>query len=407
MLQKFIKFFSVLFFIFLVSVPNVTAQEKTNLYLFWGEGCPHCAKEKTYLEEITNNNKNLNLETFEIYKDKENSELLKNIATKMNISIDGVPILIIGDKHYIGFSSKLSPKTISNRIDYCLESNCYDPVKEILESNSETTINNSQLQTEKSVVMNHTTEQKIELPFIGEINLKKLSLPGISILLGIIDGFNPCAMWTLLFLISLLLGMKNKKRMWLLGTLFIITSALVYFLFMSAWLNLLLFLGFIIWVRIIIGIIALGGGSYNLKEFFTSKTNSGCKVTKGKEKQLVFEKLKKITQQHNIWLAVLGIILLAFAVNLVELICSAGLPAIFIQILAINDLSTVQYYSYILLYILFFMIDDLFIFFVAMLTLQMTGITTKYTRVTKLVGGIIMLIIGIILLLKPELLMFG
>ena len=407
MLQKFIIFFCVLLFIFLISIPNVSAQEKTNLYFFWGDGCPHCAKEKSYLEEITNNNTNLKLETFEIYKNKENSELLKKIATKMNISIDGVPILIIGDKHYIGFSSKLSPKTISERINYCLTSNCYDPIKEIFESPSTPNINSSPELTEESERMNHTTEQNFDLPFIGDINLKKLSLPVISILLGIIDGFNPCAMWTLLFLISLLLGMKDKKRMWILGTLFIVTSAFVYFLFMSAWLNLLLFIGFIVWVRIIIGLVALGGGGYNLKEFFTRKTNNGCKVTKGKEKQLVFEKLKRITQQHNIWLAVLGIILLAFAVNLVELICSAGLPAIFIQILAINDLNSIQYYSYILLYILFFMIDDLFIFLVAMLTLHMTGITTKYTRFTKLIGGIIMLIIGIILLTKPELLMFG
>ena len=102
-----------------------------------------------------------------------------------------------------------------------------------------------------------------------------------------------------------------------------------------------------------------------------------------------------------------GIILLAFAVNLVELVCSAGLPAIYVQILTLSELSVWQYYAYLLLYIFFFMLDDMFIFFVAMKTLQVTGITTKYTRVSHLVGGIIMITVGILLILKPEWLMFG
>lgn len=210
----------------------------------------------------------------------------------------------------------------------------------------------------------------------------------------------------LLFLISLLLGMKDKKRRWILGSAFIGASAFVYFLFMAAWLNLLLFIGFIVWVRILIGLVALGGGGYNLKEFFTNK-DSGCKVTGGKKRQAVFEKLKSITHQKQFLITLGGIILLAFAVNLVELICSAGLPVIFTQILTLSNLSDWQYFGYMLLYIFIFMLDDLFIFFTAMITLEMTGISTKYSRVSHLIGGILMAIIGLLLIFKPELLMFG
>jgi len=96
-----------------------------------------------------------------------------------------------------------------------------------------------------------------------------------------------------------------------------------------------------------------------------------------------------------------------FLVNLVELICSAGLPAVFTQVLALNELAKWQYYLYILLYIFFFMLDDLFVFSFAMITLQMTGITTKYVKYTRLIGGIILAIIGILILFRPDLLMFG
>lgn len=251
-----------------------------------------------------------------------------------------------------------------------------------------------------------TIPSTITVPVFGEIKTKNLSLPLFTILLGALDGFNPCAMWTLLFLISLLLGMKDRKRMWILGSAFIVASASVYFLFMAAWLNLLLFIGFILWIRVIVGLVALAGGGYNLKEYFTNK-EAGCKVTGTEKRQRVFEQLKKITQQKSFYLALGGIIILAFAVNLVELICSAGLPVVFTQVLALSNLAKWQYYAYMLLYIFIFMLDDLFVFFAAMLTLQMTGVTTKYTRLSHLIGGILMLIIGLLLIFKPEWLMFG
>jgi hypothetical protein len=156
----------------------------------------------------------------------------------------------------------------------------------------------------------------------------------------------------------------------------------------------------------LIGAIAIGGGSYNLKEYFTNKEGT-CKVTNNQKRRAVFEKLKKITQHQSFYWALGGIILLAFAVNLVELICSAGLPAVYTQILTLSELATWQYYLYLLLYILFFMIDDLFVFFVAMKTLQVTGITTKYSRWSHLIGGILMIVIGLLLIFKHQWLMFG
>ncbi|RLC29611.1 hypothetical protein DRH13_05465 [Candidatus Woesebacteria bacterium] len=248
--------------------------------------------------------------------------------------------------------------------------------------------------------------ESLTLPILGTIQTANLSLPALSVVMGLLDGFNPCAMWTLLFLISLLLGMKDKKRMWILGTTFIVTSAFVYFLFLTAWLNFFLILGFVFWVRIAIGLIAIGVGIYNLRDYHINR-DAACKVTGGEKRKKTFDKLKGITHEKKFILALGGIILLAFAVNLVELVCSAGLPAIYTQILSISNLSPGQHYSYILLYILFFMIDDLVVFAIAMITLHAVGIQSKYARLSRLIGGILMLIIGGLLLFKPELLMFG
>jgi hypothetical protein len=247
-------------------------------------------------------------------------------------------------------------------------------------------------------------QMNVHLPFIGQVDLKAFSLPVLTIILGTLDGFNPCAMWVLLFLISLLLNMPNRKRMWILGAVFIIASSAVYFLFLAAWLNVILFYGLVSWLRIAIAVVAIGSGLYHLREFYLNR--SGCKAADDKKRQKIFAKLRAITQSQLFWVALGGIILLAAAVNLIEMVCSAGLPAIYTSVLSMSHLPAWQYYAYLLLYIFFYMLDDLVVFFVAMIALRTVGISSKYSRWSNLIGGIIIFIIGVLLIFRPTWLSF-
>ena len=392
--------------ILLASFRSATANTTLPLYLFWGEGCPHCANEKVFLETVKTEYPNVVVHDFELYYHPENVELVQYVAQKLGIQVNSVPLLIIGDKPISGFSETITPDEITNRITYCTEHVCPDSIAPLITSPAEAEENAPPVSEETNDKNTPDTPVGIDLPIFGSIDPSTFSLPVLTVILGALDGFNPCAMWTLLFLISMLIGMNDKKRMWLLGSAFILASAFVYFLFMAAWLNLVLFLGFIIWVRIAIGLVAIGGGAYNLREFFTNKANT-CKVTASDKQQKTFDKIKAVVQKDSFYLALGGIILLAFAVNLVELICSAGLPAVYTQVLALSNLSTWQYYAYILFYVFIFMLDDLIVFFIAMFTLQVTGITAKYTRASHLIGGVLMLVIGVLLIIAPQVLMFG
>ena len=401
--------FSLLFLFLLFFASPLKAQnENVTIYLFYGDGCPHCAQEKEFIyQELKPDYPNLEVKEYEIYKNRKNAIFLQKVARILNARVDGVPFSVIGDQPFVGFASGITSREIRDRVEVCSSVSCPDSIAEVAVdyiADGET----KKEETKETAPINSTeSKQKImNLPFLGEVDIYSFSLPVLTVILGVLDGFNPCAMWVLLFLISLLLGMKDRKRMWLLGGAFIIASAFVYYLFMAAWLNLIIFLGFISWVRIIIGLVALFGGGYSMREFFINK-NSGCKVIGTEKKQKTFGKLKKAVSQNSLWLALGGIIALAFAVNLVELICSAGLPAVYTQVLALNDMSTWKYYLYILGYVFFFMLDDLIIFFIAMTTLRITGLTTKYTHASRLIGGVLMLIIGLLMIFKPELLMFG
>lgn len=407
MINRF--FFILLFFgVFLTRQVQAVSAATVKAHLFYGEGCPHCAKERDFLKKLAFKYSDLSVQEYEVYHHPQNNKLLQQAADKLQADAGGVPFLVIGDQFYIGFAEGFSSQKIESKVNDCLSNGCEDLVGKVLaDQNSNLEKKDPAVKEPDQAVKNQDNEEKkVTLPLVGEVNVGQLSLPVLTVVLAFIDGFNPCAMWTLLFLISLLLGFKDRKRMWVLGTAFIVASSLVYFLFLAAWLNLFMFLGWVVWIRSLIGVISLLAAYHYLKDYFVNKTG-GCQVMGNEKRQKVFEKIRQITQQQQFLVALSGIILLAVAVNLVELICSAGLPAIYTQILSLAGLATWQYYLYLAFYILIFMLDDLFVFFTAMITLQTVGIQSKYARYSHLIGGILMAIIGWLLLFKPEWLMFG
>lgn len=391
-------------------IENTVVTHGVNIYLFWGDGCPHCAKAKPVLETLDANSDAVTLYKYEVYYNTENQQLLQSVAEALKIEASGVPVIIVGDEAIVGYSETIK-SDIEKRVKDCTVNGCLDSVAVI--AGAELAIDKVQSpsttdkqSTKEQSKSNDEDDKTISLPLVGEIHIRNFSLPILTVIIAALDGFNPCAMWTLLFLISLLLGMKSRRRMWLLGGAFIIASAFVYFLFMTAWLNIFLFIGYVTWVKLLIGIIAISAGGYYLYDFYKNR-NGTCKVTGNEKRQAVFEKIRHITHNKSLWIALVGIAVLAFAVNLVELVCSAGLPAVYTGILSTSGLETWQYYAYISLYIFVFMLDDLFVFFAAMITLEMVGVHTKYARASHLVGGILMLILGSLLIFAPQLLMFG
>jgi hypothetical protein len=329
---------------------------------------------------------------------RENLELLQKVGRLLKADVSGVPFTVIGDHYVIGWQDEpTTGRVIEAAIGEARRRAAPDVVAELLTVPAPTPPHRAD---------KPTVPETLTLPGFGQVNLKYLSLAAITVIIGGLDGFNPCALWVLVFLINLLLRLNDRKKMWVLGTAFIIASGAVYFLFMTAWLNILIFLGFIFWIRIIIGGVALLAGGYNLKEYL-SDTSGACTLSHGARRQRTMDRLKETVTHPKFWLALAGIVLLALLVNMVELICSAGFPVVYLQILSLTPMPFWQYYLYLLLYIAIFMLDDIIVFVVAMVTLHLAGATTRYKRLSNLIGGVLMLLIGVLLIFKPGWLMFG
>lgn len=418
---KYLKKIVLSLIIFITSISFVSAdnisnnKNLVNIYLFYSDSCPHCASEKELLNELMDDYDNIRLYKYEI-GDSNNSKLLDEVANLLETSVTGVPLTVIGNKVYKGFSYENSKPKFIATIEYFSNYEYQDIVGEYIggielpnySSNEETSKENN---NENNPDINEYIEDygnvKLDIPLIGTVNTKNLTLPVISILIGLVDGFNPCAMWVLLFLISMLISMKNKKRMFIIGITFLLSSALIYLLFMIAWLNVASLLLTINYVRTIIGLIAIGGAIFNLISYLKHRKDNGCTVVNDKKRNKIFARIRKFTEEKNLLLALIGVVLLACSVNIVELACSAGLPVMFIEILSLNNLTLVEEILYIALYMFFFLLDDLIIFFIAMKTMEVTGFSTKYGKLSKLVGGLLLLGIGLLLIFKPEWLMFN
>lgn len=375
-----------LIFPFLVLGEEPSQPEVIEINFFYSAICHNCENEKEFLKDLEERYPEIRVKSYgvlskELIPNQENIEILTNFYEKYSVlkrEKGYVPATFISTKYFIGFNEQ-----IGREIESCLRE-C--------------------LTGEKA------TSQIIKIPFFGEVDLSKMSLPALTITLGALDGLNPCAMWVLLFLIALLINTRSRKRMWLIGGTFILTSGFVYYLILTAWLNLFLAISYVNITRILIGIFALGVGTWQIKNFITYHPGI-CKVlglsSRIEQGLKIKERAEKIATSPFTWAMIGGLILLALGVNLVEFFCSAGLPAIYTRILALNSVGHLSYYFYLLLYTFVFMLDDLIIFSLAVITLSKVGFTEKYNYWATLIGGLLILILGILLIFKPELLMFA
>ena len=398
MKKKLLYIFIIFCFLFIPQLVN--AQEEVNLYLFHSKDCIHCQSEREWLASIKEEYQYLNIYEYEVTRNEENSALLQKVKKQLSSTTKYVPFTVIGETYFVGWNENNKNKILEKIENYNYEQR--DIVNEVLNG----------IEGEPIVKQDNEEQDGVStftIPLLGNIDAKKVSLPLVAAIIGFIDGFNPCAMWVLIFLISMLMGMKNKKRMWTLGLTFLCSSAMVYLLFMLAWLNIAISLNQIVWVRVLVAIVALIGAFLNLKSFYKSvkQKDSGCEVVDNNKRKKLMNRIKQFTSEKSFWLSILGVVALAFSVNIIELACSAGLPLIFTQILALNNLNWLAYFIYLIIYIAFFLLDDIIVFVVAMKTLELTGISTKYTKYSHLIGGLIMLLIGILMIFKPEWIMFN
>lgn len=384
-MKKFLFFLT----LFLVFVSSVIAED-AKLYLFHSETCPHCRAEIEFLESIQDKYPTLVVEKFEVTTSRENAELFFNLSKACGVAVSGVPATFIGDDTIIGFDvPERKGKEIEDKIKSCVSEGCIDAMSKLGDESCE---------VEES--------SEMELPVFGNVDTSKISLPIFTLVIAGLDGINPCAIWVLCFLLTLLVYAKSRKRVLLIGGIFVLASGVVYFIFMTAWLNFFLFVGYVRFFMVLIALLAIFMGLVNIKDFFFFKKGISLTIP-DKYKPKLFKEMRHLVKEKSLPAVILGTFILAFTANLVEIACTAGFPAIYTKVLTMQNMSTFGYYSYLVFYNLVYVVPLAVIVTIFAWTMGRYKFEEKEGRILKLVGGLIMLLLGLILLFRPELLAFG
>jgi hypothetical protein len=251
-----------------------------------------------------------------------------------------------------------------------------------------------------------TTSDIIDLPVFGELRVTELGLPTFTFLVGLVDGFNPCAMWILVFLLSVLVNIRDRRKILLIAGTFVLVSGLAYFAFMAAWLNLFMLIGIARPAQVILGLLAMVIGLINVKDFFAFKQGVSLSIPESSKPGL-YRRVREIVSAKYLTAALAGVIVLAVIVNMVELLCTAGLPALYTQILTMQELPVWQNYAYLALYIAAYMLDDTMLLAVVVATLSHRKLQEREGRWLKLVSGLVILVLGLVMIFKPTWLQLG
>lgn len=351
------------------------AQQPT-LEMWSREGCPYCAEASAYLDALHERRPDVRIVVYDIHRDRGARDRLLALSDQYRVQRPGVPSFLIGGEFLVGWAGA----GITGRALESLLAGA-TPAPPAL-------------------------PQRVQTRLLGEIDARALGLPLFTAAIGLVDGFNPCALWVLVFVLSLLVNLKDRGKVLLVGGTFVLASGLVYFAFMAAWLNVFLAVGASRSIQVGLGVLATLMGVVNLKDFVAFGRGFSFSIPDS-AKPTIYARMRAVLQAQSMAGALGAVIVLAVLVNTVELLCTSGLPAVYTQILVARDLPVSQYYAYLALYNVFYMLDDSLLLAAAVATLRMSKLQERGGRALKLISGVVMLLLGLALILRPQWLHWG
>lgn len=354
-----------------------------SLYFFWSQSCPHCADARPYIDSLESKFPWLRVESREVTQSLENRRFFATLAAGIGEEARGVPTFFLCGRMIVGFDE---PQGIGAYLTLLAES-CHAALAE-----------RATLETEQS-----PAPPVFTLPLFGAFDAGAMSLPLVTVLLGGLDAFNPCAFFVLLFMLSLLVHARSRVRMLLIGGTFVFFSGLIYFAFMAAWLNLFLVLQGIGVITTIAGAIAVAVAVVNIKDFFFFGSGVTLSIS-GRAKPKLFARMRGLLAAESLPTLMAGTVALAIAANTYELLCTSGFPLVYTRILTLSELPAISYYLYLALYNVVYVLPLLVIVVIFTLTLGARKLTEEQGRLLKLLSGLMMLGLGLVLIAAPDLL---
>jgi glutaredoxin len=391
--------------IFLLSLANWTTPVRAQtpvpakpvyIYLFWGDGCPHCAAAKPFLKGLTEHYPNVELRSYEVWTVPENQELFKKMTAAYGFEPHGVPTIFIGGQYWEGYSDQIGQE-IESAVKACIATGCKDSGVGIIPG----IVANDEPEKQPSTAS--PASDILDVPLLGSVHLASQSLWVSTALISFVDGVNPCSIWVLTMLLAITLHTGSRKKVLIIGLIFLTVTAGVYALFIAGLFTVFTVVSFVGWIQIVVALVALFFGLVNIKDYFWYKEGISFTISDDK-KPGIYQRMRKLVDASQSFLGLAGAtVVLAAGVSLVEFSCTAGFPVLWTNLLVSQKVSGLTFVLLLLLYLLIYQLDEMIIFFTAVYSLKASKLEEKHGRILKLIGGMLMLTLASVMLINPAL----
>ena len=363
------------------------------LVLFHGEGCPHCAAEREWLEALSAEYPALSIEQYEVWNDEGNRALLDTYATDLGFEPAGVPVTIVGDQVWIGFS---------------------EPIAAVIEASVTAALAvDSPASTGPSPQPTATGPPQpgeptpgdgpsVEVPLVGTVDLGGTSLLFSTLLIGFADGINPCSLWVLAVLLAIVLHSGSRGHVAMVGATFLLVTAGMYGLYIVGMYSALDYAGQLGWIRAGVAVVAMVFGVLQLKDGLAPGVGPSLSISPSRRPRL-YRAMRGVARPDRSLPATLaGTAALAVGVSLLETPCTAGLPLLWTSMLADQAVPTATAVALFAVYMTVFLIDELILFGAAVITMRARHIQPEEGRALKIVSGSLLVTLAVVMLVAPE-----
>jgi thiol-disulfide isomerase/thioredoxin len=379
-----------------VSAQSSAPGHTVAIYLFWGDGCPHCAAAKPFLQGLSERYPNVELRDYEVWNVPENQALFLKMAAAYSFEPHAVPTIFIGGQYWEGYNDQAG-REIESAVKDCIANGCKDGGVGIIPGI--TAIDEPKTQTSTA----NLASDIIDVPLIGSVHLASQSLWVSTALISFVDGVNPCSVWVLTMLLAITLHTSSRKKVLFIGLLFLTVTAGIYALFIAGLFTVFTVVNFVGWIQIVVALVALFFGLVNIKDYFWYKEGISFTISDDK-KPGIYQRMRKLVDaSQSFWGLAGATVVLAAGVSLVEFSCTAGFPVLWTNLLVSQKVTGLTFVLLLLVYLLIYQLDEMAIFFTAVYTLKASKLEEKHGRILKLIGGMLMLTLAGVMLIKPAL----
>ncbi len=384
-----------LIFLLLVCVSGpqsgVNAEELNlvNLYFFNGDGCPHCADENVFLQEMSEAyGDQLVIHSFEVWYNADNAKKFEEFAAAFEFEPTGVPVTFIGNQHWTGFSSA-TRESIQAAIEDGIQNGVVDALQ----------IVNGEEPAIPTIPGDSAT--LIDVPLLGKVDLAGKSIWLSTLLIGIVDGVNPCSLWVLTILLAMIVRTESRKKTLIIGFVFLTVTSLIYALFITGVFTILSYISFMKWIQIGVAVVTLVMGLINFKDYFFFKQGVSLTIDE-KHKPGIYERIRDVmNKSDNLWAMIGATVILGVGVSLVEFSCTAAFPVVWSNLVVSAGVSTPTFIALLVFYMVLYQIDELVIFLIAVFTMRSNRMKEEQGQILKLFSGTLMVVLSIVMIVNP------